>query len=1718
MPTQKSQPRPTKKKEKSVSQINEALAQVRKKLLDLTAHNPLISFNHGRSSRYIRIVDELPDNLTEHLYNSKQLTFKPVPEPNKEELTEWVDNGGQLKGKLPPVELWAKQLRLNISPDLPTDTTNRGLRRYVDLQIQTGYYPSVLEGRLANLYKLARSTIEETGTNLLHLVFGFLEWYESPDSDKPRYAPLYTIPVTINKGKIDSKTNTYLYTLTLSEEEVQFNASLAARLHDDFGFILPEIEDDEEEYWPEDYINEVEKKVSNKFPRWKVHRWGTISLLNFSRLMMYRDLDPANWPEGSSLTDHPLVSSVIGGVDDGENNASSGADYTAEEHNIDDIDNIHTEYPLVDVADSSQHSALIDALDGHNLVIQGPPGTGKSQTITNLIAAAMNQGKTVLFVSEKMAALDVVKQRMERLGLDDFCLELHSHNTKKIGVIDSFKKRCDAYFRSPLALASEINRHTELLDQLRRHANQINQPWKETGKSIQEILVASTRYRNELGEDGGEIRVVNIDGSKWTAEHHANTLRDIRAFHKQLETVISDIGSSNIQEDHPWGGVSANSMDAGSIPKIKKYLESWKSKLQEVSACAANYPGASTTLDINSTLERFLRCIQIMKAAPSIEGMQEWKTLGELSFGGLGQLDDALNQLDSYNTQIEQLGHVSLDEALHSNQINALEESISMLLETRILGNRKIKDLATLQESIGSLEANAVKWTTNLKDYKEFTNEQIPESLKVKHLSIQSLQTLSKLVSFSAKLKGSSFSCRNPKLLPKQLKSDYYEFRANLDPLRTQQQQLSQYFNIETAKKQTNLAELSSTLSETSSIKRIFSGHYRSAKKTVQGFMLNPKQDWNTSSATGSLQNLIQYLEHENTFMADKRWPEIFGPAFKGLDTLPEDIAHLVAWHAELAKEFSGEKKGLFDEAGLNECGTWLLQGDATHLQSLQKFAEAGLAEDIEAIKKSSQDMMHCYGHGDAPVDTLPTDESSPWHKVFLFLHDRLPRALPLCPIMNNHLNLTLDQTAKILNTYLEIRQNWQELEKTYHTLNTNLFSGRLPKNPFPTKAVKSDTDKIRQWCKWTNDPETKGPLTEEVISMQSAELVEKLRAWAQSSEIPSEAERSAYKAFKSLVKLQGKRWKKSCSINKLLARIQQAEASYDILPTYLSFLRVNAELEKKGLKQVCDKIVSEKLPPERQESLCEFAIHASLSDEVFNEIPKLRRFDGMLQSETQKDFKKSDQKILTLMRQRVASTISRRPVEPGKRGARVSDLTEMELLKREMAKQRRHIPVRQLLTRAGKAIQALKPCFMMGPRSVSQYLAPGGMEFDLLVIDEASQMRPADALGAVARCKQLVVVGDSKQLAPTSFFDRLSMSEEEEDDQYEAVISESILDAVAPIFQSRQLRWHYRSRHESLIAFSNHQFYDNRLMLFPSPHFGGEALGIRLHCLEDGVFENQTNIVEAEAVTKRVEELITKDSKISLGIATMNAKQRDLIDGFIEKRSKESPLFAKALEENREADEPLFVKNLENVQGDEREIMIISCTYGKSALGGKVFQRFGPINSTDGWRRLNVLFTRSRTRMEIFSSMTSGDVLLTASSSDGVKALKGMLHFAETKKIQLELPTGREPDSDFEVAVARMLESHGYETACQIGVAGFFIDLAIKHPSKDHQYLVGIECDGATYHSGKSVRDRDRLRQEILENMGWTILRIWSTDWFENPNRAIRPVLKELERHTAMH
>jgi hypothetical protein len=453
----------------------------------------------------------------------------------------------------------------------------------------------------------------------------------------------------------------------------------------------------------------------------------------------------------------------------------------------------------------------------------------------------------------------------------------------------------------------------------------------------------------------------------------------------------------------------------------------------------------------------------------------------------------------------------------------------------------------------------------------------------------------------------------------------------------------------------------------------------------------------------------------------------------------------------------------------------------------------------------------------------------------------------------------------------------------------------------------------------------------------------------------------------------------------------------------------------------------------------------------------------------------------------------------------------EMGVVRGEIGKRSRHMAIRRLFEKAGTAIQRVKPVLLMSPISVAQFLPPGSLSFDLLVVDEASQVRPEDALGAIARANQIVVVGDQKQLPPSSFFDRLVADENEDEDDEEAGDllgggakvgdMESILSLCeARGLSSRMLKWHYRSRDPSLIEVSNGEFYENDLVLPPSPLQEDPAYGLCFTRV-DGVYDKggkRDNRKEGEAIVARIAEHARAHPTLSLGVVTFSFAQRNLITELLELARRSDTALDTFLREGQAED--VFVKNIENVQGDERDVILVSVGYGPIVPGGKLTSMsFGPVNADGGERRLNVLFTRARVRCEVFASFDPGDIDPTRARGAGPRILKRFLDFARNGRMTEGSPTGEGADTPFEEDVAEVVRSLGFLADPQVGSTGFKIDIGIRHPDHPGTYILAVECDGAAYHSALWARERDRLRQDVLEHLGWRFHRIWSTDWFYN-------------------
>lgn len=516
------------------------------------------------------------------------------------------------------------------------------------------------------------------------------------------------------------------------------------------------------------------------------------------------------------------------------------------------------------------------------------------------------------------------------------------------------------------------------------------------------------------------------------------------------------------------------------------------------------------------------------------------------------------------------------------------------------------------------------------------------------------------------------------------------------------------------------------------------------------------------------------------------------------------------------------------------------------------------------------------------------------------------------------------------------------------------------------------------------------------------------------------------------------------------------------------------------------------------------------LLNRAFNEREALSSFDGISQHQAVERFQKLDLEMLE--RNRVALA-----VKHWERLQNSENVGQMGVLAHEFNKKKRHLPIRQLVAQAGNAIQSIKPVMMMSPLSIANYLPPGKLQFDLVIFDEASQVKPVDAFGAIMRGRQTVVVGDDKQLPPTSFFEAVTQDGDDDDDDAIIAVTADI-ESVLGLFSSRRapnkmLRWHYRSRHESLIAVSNQEFYENNLLIFPCPDADSETLGLRFHHLPTTTYDrggSSTNVMEAVTVAEAVMKHARDYPELTLGVAAFSVKQREVILDQLELLRRENPAHENFF--NSHPHEPFFVKNLETIQGDERDVIFISVGYGRQP-NGRISMDFGPLNKDGGQRRLNVLITRAKQRCEVFTNLVAADIDLSRTNAWGVRALKSYLAYAEHGALEIPTESGRDSGSPFfQDVVANRLRSLGYEIRQEIGSAGYFVDLAVVDQDKRGRYVLGIECDGATYHSAKYARDRDRLRKQVLEGLNWRICRVWSTDWFRNPERELKRLVEEIE------
>jgi len=580
--------------------------------------------------------------------------------------------------------------------------------------------------------------------------------------------------------------------------------------------------------------------------------------------------------------------------------------------------------------------------------------------------------------------------------------------------------------------------------------------------------------------------------------------------------------------------------------------------------------------------------------------------------------------------------------------------------------------------------------------------------------------------------------------------------------------------------------------------------------------------------------------------------------------------------------------------------------------------------------------------------------------------------------------------------------------------------------------------------------------------------------------------------------------------LERVASRSEELMEHLDKFRFWCQWCKARHEAIDLGLKPLVVGMEQGRITSDQAELVFQRGYYQWWVESIIHAEPVLRNFFSTGFEDKIKQFRETDARYTKLTQAEIHARLSARvPIA----GAKISEESEMGVLSGQLRRQRSHMSIRALVRKIPNLLPRLKPCLLMSPMSIAQYMDTGHALFDLVVFDEASQIPVWDAIGAIARGRQAIVVGDPKQLPPTSFFQR--EDGEVEVDEEAMADQESILDeCLAARLPQLHLRWHYRSRNEGLIVFSNHHYYGNNLLTFPSPH---QDQGVTFRYVS-GVYDkskSRTNRIEADALVKEIVKRLHDPvlSTVSIGVVTFSQAQRDLIADLLEAERRNHPQIERFFD--LENPERVFIKNLENVQGDERDAIFFSVGYGPDAAG-KVSMSFGPLNRDGGERRLNVAVTRARKEVILFSSLKPEQIDLARTRARGVQDLKCYMEYAERGMAAIREAVSRDPsadfDSPFEQQVCEALRAKGYTVHAQVGCSGYRIDLAVVDPQCPGRYLLGIECDGANYHRSHNARDRDRLREMVLRGLGWEIVRIWSTDWWQNAQAALDKVETAIE------
>jgi len=1557
------------------------LARWQRKLLDLSLRNNLLHFKESKKT--LRLEAPEAGALEALLAKGEALRLLPRPQ-----LMDGADPRSQA--------IHEGREREDVRRGHAAEALQRR-EVFVDLA------GSEMDARLVELYRAAKATLQEGGANTLFLALGFLSWNRADKPEQRLRAPMILLPVTLNRRSARSG-----FTLTLHEDEPRFNPTLLEMLRQDFSLNLGiadgELPRGEEGLEVASLWRTVARAVKD-IKGWEVSEDVTLARFSFAKHLMWKDLTDRT----DQLRENPVVRHLI---DTPREIYTSGPAFPNPRRLDREFGPEQTFCPLE--ADSSQLSAVLAAAKGKDFVLIGPPGTGKSQTIANLIAQCLGEGKRVLFVAEKIAALDVVHRRLKEVGLGEFCLEIHSSKASKQEVLAKLQQAWQARGEvDPDAWRAEAERLQRMRSNLNVYVERLH--WLHPNgwtlyRAIAQVVNGGDLPR--LGLAWGSPRV-----------HGRPELDALRAGVDRLEVNALAIGAM-VQGDHPlatlawvdWSPLWQQKL-VGTALHLAQVAHGTEEAF-EVFARSLALPQVPLDRHGRSGMETLARQLPLafgrdwrftlrpgasgtgLRLAEGAELVARHRALSaQLSPGWSEATSHAcergLELLDARTARTEQLG-VPYPPAVSETLRTGLELLTAIAkeragLSVRYTGQVEALDIFLLQrgwaqaetlpwplswwrkrrvrkallavaEGDGVLEAgHDVQALARIRTLQgQVTALKLPETTQGLWAGLDTdLKALPCALSFQVALQA---ACREEAWTD-----------LGFEPIAEGRcgERLGRQLAMLRAR-----AALDAELGALDPLTQPTGGLW--AGLTTKPVMLRAALDF--LAALGSVRTsgdlpgshpLIARGEGGSVLAADHR-----------ILLERAQVEGKLATYAELVEATGGLWRGL--RTNLDEVGQVL-----PFLADVNG-ALARLGRTPEEAQTFRSVLEHLLGEGHALL--LPTGPAMEAGQAYLLASAPLPRAI--------------QDLGTLGGMAPEVLAAVEELTTTQLAAHGRVLADQEPR--------------LRAWCAWQK------------------------------------------------AKQQGR----VLGLGPLVTAIEHGQLGQGTIR------------------------------PGFETDYCRWWLNAVVDGEEV-----VRTFVSAEHEKRIADFRALDDRFTTLTRDWVRAKLCAGIQDPEQNA-------EWGLLRHEMMKKKRHLPLRELLARCPRAVTSLAPCLLMSPLSIAQYLGVEAAAFDLVVFDEASQIPVWDAIGAIARGRQVVMVGDPKQLPPTNFFNRADSDEGDEDVEADL---ESILDeCLGANLPALNLDWHYRSRHESLIAFSNHHYYGGGLVTFPSPVTRDNAVSFQL---VPGVYERggaRINKPEAKAlvdeVVRRLRSPAFREAKLTLGIVTFNVEQQTLIENLLDEARRTYPSIEPHFADTEI--EPVFVKNLESVQGDERDLIYFSITYGPD-LAGVTTVNFGPLNRDGGERRLNVAITRARQELRVFSSLRADQINLARTQAVGVRDLKSFLDFADRGAVSLaeEVRPGQGGfESPFEEAVAAALVRKGWTVCTQVGVSAFRIDLAVVHPDAPGAFLAGVECDGATYHRSATARDRDKLREHVLRRLGWEILRVWSTDWWIDPAGTLDKVHRALQ------